>query len=223
MRSAEQFETDTHNEQFILEIHTENPAHEARIRWEIADRDLSGKWGRLYLPESMPGGGDQVIQEPIIAFGGRESVVIDGQERRSIELSRSLALQLQESLDELGTAITDREHICDEPSRFPSSIDYQTQISTEHLDKMWWDSDRYLMWYSSDKPQAQSVPSRLAELVSRLDVYGYQIENGKLIHRIREYPSEEAVNELKQFLQRTISNSDTPSDAQPFRINKPLE
>jgi hypothetical protein len=47
MRNTEHFEVDAHGEQFILEIHTENPAHEARIRWEISDRDLSGKCALL--------------------------------------------------------------------------------------------------------------------------------------------------------------------------------
>ena len=223
MRCAEQFEVEVHGEDFILEIHTENPAHEARIRWKIVDRDLSGKWGRLYLPESMPGGGDQVIQEPILAFGGDASITVKRQERNSIELPRSLALQLQESLDRVGTATVDREHVCNDASRFPATIQYRTQVSTEHLDKTWWDSDRYLMWYSPNKPPAQNVPSRLAELISQLDVYGYQIEHGKLIHRTEEFPSEKAVDELKRSLQQAIPKSETQPDTNSYRIGESLE
>jgi hypothetical protein len=223
MRNTEHFKVDAHGEQFVLEIHTENPAHEARIRWEIPDRDLSGEWGRLYLPESMPGGADQVIERPILAFGGRESITTDGQERSSIELPESRALQLRELLDECGTATTHEKRICDDASQFPSSIQYRTQISTEHLDRVWWDSDRHLMWYSPDRPQTRNVSSQLTELVSRLDLYGYQIERGKLIHRTREFPSEEAASELKQFLQRAGPDSGSQSEVQSFRIDEPLE
>jgi hypothetical protein len=223
MRNTEHFEVDAYGEQFILEVHTENPAHEARIRWEVSNQNLSGEWGRLYLPESMPGGADQVIEKPILAFAGREPITTDGQERGSIELPQSLALQLRESLDKCGTATIHEKRICDDASRFPSSIQYRTQVSTEHLDKVRWDSNRNLMWYSPDRPQARNVSPRLVELVSRLDLYGYQIENGKLIHRTREFPSEEAASELKQFLQRAGPDSDSQSEMQSFRIDEPLE
>jgi hypothetical protein len=223
MESSKQFEADVHGKRFVLNIHTENPAHEARIRWKIPNQNLSGKWGRLYLPENMPRGGDQVIQEPTLTFGGHEPIMINGQERNSIELPRSLASGLQDSLDELGTATVDREHVCDDASRFPSTLQYRTQISTEHLDKMWWDSDRYLMWYAPEKPQAQNVPSRFAELISQLDLYGYQIEDEKLIHRTEEFPSGEAMGEFKQTLQQTMQNLDPQPDTNSHRIDSPLE
>lgn len=223
MRHSEQFKTEKHDERFLLEIHTDNPAHEARIRWKSAERSLSGVWGRLNLPEDMSRGADQVIREPILSFGSNKSISIAGQERRSIQLSRSLARRLQDLLDELGTASVDGEHICDDASRFPAGIQYETQISTKNLDKTRWDSDRQIMWYAPDRPPAQNPSSRFAELVSQLDVYGYQIENGELIHRTEEYPSSEAVNELQQLLQQAIPDSDEQSDADSHRIDEPLK
>jgi hypothetical protein len=223
MRNSEQFSVDVHGVQFVLSIHTENPAHEARIRWETINQDLSGEWGRLYLPEDMPKGADQVIQEPILAFGSRKSIAIDGKERKSIELPRSLALRLQNILDDFGTATSNADSICDGPSQFPPDIQYQTQISTQNLNKKSWDANQRIMWYAPDRPQAQSASSQFAKLVNELDVYAYQIENEKLIHRTEEYPSSEAVDELKRLLQQATPNLDEQPDTDSYRINEPLK
>lgn len=223
MRSTKQFDIGYKCERLTLEVHTENPAHEARIRWEIVDQDLSGEWGRLYLPESMPGGADQVIQEPILVFGSRESISINGHEENSIELPRSLALRLQDILNDFGTATSNTDSICDNPSRFPSDIQYKTQISTEYLNKMSWDANQRVMWYSPERPQTQAESSRFTELIEKLDVYAYQIEEDKLIHRTEEYPSGEAANEFKRLLRQAIPDSDEHHDTNSHRIHRQLK
>lgn len=58
MVDAGSFEVESYGERFNLEIHIDNPAREPHIRWEVVGEDLSGDWGRLYLPEGMPGGID---------------------------------------------------------------------------------------------------------------------------------------------------------------------
>src|SRR5699024_8777875 len=177
------------------------------IRWKILGRDLSGKWGRLYLPENMPGGSDQNIQEPTLKFGNHRPIMLAGRKRRGIKLSQSLGLRLRESLDELGTVTVDEKHICDISSRFPATINYQTNISTEHLNKSWWESDRHLMWYAPRKSWVQNSPSQIMKLIEQLDMYGYQIENDELIHRTEEFPSDDAVNELKELFHNQIQSA----------------
>ena len=217
------FEVESDGERFVLGIHTDNPAHEARIRWEAVNRGLSGKWGRLYLPEEMAGGIDQVIQEPILVFETGEAIVIDDKDLSSVELPRPLASRLQESLDEFGTAIVDSASVETNPDRFPASIEYQTRIATEHLDKAWWDSTRLIMWYAPNKPEVQNLPTRLAELISRVDLYGYQIEQENLVHRTNEIPTERAVNELKSFLEQIVPRTDMRADSGSYQIEHPLE
>lgn len=222
MRTTEQFNVNVRDMRFVLSIHTRNPAHEARIQWKIPSQDLCGEWGRLYLPADMPGGADQIIQEPTLAFGSDESICINGQEQSSITLPRSLALQLQEILDDLGTATSNTGSICDEPSQFPPDIQYRTQISEKDLNKISWNEDQRIMWYSFTAPQDQNEPSRLAELLSAVDMYAYQIEDGELIHRTEEYPSSEAVDKLKQLLQQAVP-SDERLSTDSYQIDEPLE
>lgn len=223
MVDAGSFEVESYGERFNLEIHIDNPAREPRIRWETVGENLSGDWGRLYLPEGMAGGIDQVLQEPILRFEVGETIIIGGKKRTSIKLPHSLAVRLQKIIDKIETVSVDSTLVETNPNRFPSTIAYETKIATENLHKACWDPNQYVMWYAPDRPTPPKQSDRLTELISSVDLFGYQISQGELIHRANELPPKKAVRELKHFLDRTMPNTSPDDRSSSYRIEYTLE